>query len=97
MNKPLIIDVLRKEVFMARRDEQSRNWLTAMLLSIFLGCLGIDRIYLGYTTLGILKLVTVGGFGFWYVIDLVLIATNRLPDAQGRYLKDQKTRRKKKR
>ncbi len=82
---------------MARKVEQPRNWLTALLLSVFLGCLGIDRIYLGYTTLGILKLVTVGGFGFWYVIDLLLIATNRLPDAQGRQLKDQNTRKKKKR
>jgi len=80
---------------MARKVKQSRNWLTALLLSVFLGGLGIDRIYLGYTTLGILKLITVGGFGFWYMIDLLLIATNRLPDAQGRYLKDQKTRKKK--
>ena len=46
---------------------------TAIILSIFLGWLGVDRFYLGYAGLGILKLLTCGGWGVWWVIDIILI------------------------
>jgi TM2 domain-containing membrane protein YozV len=59
---------------------------TAILLSLFLGVLGVDRFYLGYTMLGILKLITVGGFGLWALIDLVRIITGSLTDAEGNEL-----------
>ena len=36
----------------------NKDWLTAVLLSLFVGWLGIDRFYLGYTGLGIVKLLT---------------------------------------
>ena len=64
-----------------------KDWTTALLLSIFTGFLGIDRFYLGYTGLGILKLVTLGGCGVWKLVDIILIAMNKLPDAQGRPLR----------
>lgn len=64
-----------------------KEWLTTVLLSLIVGWLGIDRFYLGYTTLGILKLVTLGGCGIWAIIDLILIVMNNLPDAQGRPLR----------
>ena len=65
---------------------EPRKWIVAVLLSFFLGGFGVDRFYLGYTGLGILKLVTLGGCGFWALIDFILIALNKLPDAEGQPL-----------
>ena len=60
-----------------------KSKIVALILSIFHGELGIDRFYLGYIGLGILKLITFGGFGIWYFIDIILIATGKLKPKDG--------------
>ncbi len=63
-----------------------KSFLVAVLLSVLVGGLGIDRFYLGYVGLGVLKLLTLGGCGVWTIIDIILIVTGNLPDAEGKKL-----------
>jgi TM2 domain-containing membrane protein YozV len=63
-----------------------RSFIVALLLSILVGSLGVDRFYLGYIGLGVLKLITFGGCGIWWLIDLILIATGSMTDADGQPL-----------
>lgn len=45
----------------------------SLLLSIFLGGLGVDRFYIGNVGAGIGKLLTAGGLGVWWLIDIFCI------------------------
>lgn len=56
---------------------------TALILSALLGGLGVDRFYLGYTGIGVLKLLTGGLFGVLWIIDIINIATGKLGPADG--------------
>ena len=64
-----------------------KSQVTALLLVIFLGGLGIHRFYLGYTWQGIVQLLTLGGLGIWTLIDLVRIITGDLKPKDGEYTK----------
>lgn len=53
---------------------QFKNPTTVLLLSIFLGCYGIDRFFINNTGIGVGKLLTCGGLGVWAIIDWFLIS-----------------------
>lgn len=63
--------------------ENEKEWLIVLLLCAFLGTLGVHRFYTGHTLIGILQLVTLGGCGIWWIIDIIIIATGSYKDAQG--------------
>lgn len=52
--------------------EGSKSFIVALLLGFFLGMFGADRFYLGKNRSAFLKLVTLGGFGYWMVADLLM-------------------------
>jgi TM2 domain-containing membrane protein YozV len=51
------------------------NWVLLLVMSIIFGWLGVDRFMMGKVGTGILKLITLGGLGAWWLVDLILIAT----------------------
>ena len=51
-----------------------KNTTTALILSIFLGTLGVDRFYIGHIGLGVAKLLLAWlTFGIWTIVDWFLI------------------------
>lgn len=66
--------------------------LMAGLLQIFLGSFGVGRFYLGYTGLDIAQIavtwLTCGLGAIWPLIDGIMMLTGKVPDAQGRPLRD---------
>lgn len=67
----------------AKASSSDKSWATAFWCSVFLGFLGVDRFYLGYGVIGLIKLFTFGGLGLFWLLDIALLLLNRLPDAEG--------------
>lgn len=68
------------------QQQPQKSLSTAILLSAFVGVLGVDRFYLGHIGLGIAKLLTFGGCYIWALIDFILITIRRVNDSEGRPL-----------
>lgn len=73
----------KKQVQEGDHTMSSKSKQTALFFSSFTGVLGVDRFYLGYTALGIFKLLTAGGVGIWALIDFIRIGVDSLRPADG--------------
>ena len=56
-------------------EKRNVPWILTLVMSILFGGLGVDRFIMGPVVLGFLKLITAGGLGIWWIIDIILIAT----------------------
>jgi len=69
-------EIKKKEINQTIQNQKREvNWVLTLIMSILFGSVGVDRFIMGHVGLGILKLVTLGGCGVWWLIDLILIAT----------------------
>lgn len=73
-----------KLIEVVKNEPRQRHFLAAFFLSFMWGTFGVDRMYMGFWGLGILKLITLGGFGIWVIVDLILIMGGYMRDKQGR-------------
>ncbi|MFF3224322.1 NINE protein [Nocardia suismassiliense] len=66
--------------------------LVAGLLQIFLGAFGVGRFYTGYTGIAIAQIavfwLTCGIGAIWTIIDGILMLTGKVPDSEGRPLRE---------
>lgn len=76
----------------SQASDSDRSWSRAMTLSVLLGIFGADRFYLGFGVLGLLKLCTIGGAGWWWLFDVVWLLIGRMKDADGRFVRSPVTR-----
>ena len=60
-----------------------KSGIVVLLLFLFLGGLGVHRFYVGKIGTGILFVLTLGGFGVWAIIDLIMIVLGKFTDSQG--------------
>ena len=70
-----------------KTTEGGKSQVVALILSIFVGTLGIHRFYLGYIWQGVVQLLTAGGCGIWTLIDIIRIITGDLKPKDGEYEK----------
>ena len=63
-----------------------KSWVITLLLCMFCGGVAAHRFYTGYIGLGILQMITFGGLGIWWLIDLIMILCRSYKTAKGDYL-----------
>jgi len=68
-----IISGLSESQFQYVLSQEYRDPTSMLLISLIGGPLGIDRFVLNDTVLGVIKLITCGGFMVWTIIDWFLI------------------------
>jgi len=68
------------------RLDRPKRFVDVLLISYFLGAMGIHRFYTGYIGIGVAQLLTFGGCGLWSFIDFISICFGLYKDSEGRPL-----------
>lgn len=80
-------EMSQSQVWYEKLVGSGKSQVTALLLVLLVGGIGIHRFYLGYTGIGIIQLLTFGACGIWSLIDCIRIITGDLGPKSGRYSK----------
>tara|TARA_B100000902_G_C27136701_1_gene826436 strand:+ start:38 stop:259 length:222 start_codon:yes stop_codon:yes gene_type:complete len=67
-------------------ESSEKKILPAFMMCFFVGFLGIHRFYVGKTGSGIAQILTLGGLGFWVLIDWIMIMCGSFKDSEGKPL-----------
>lgn len=81
-----LVDKVRKKMEVLNGPKSPKSFLATLLFCIFLGTFGVHRFYVNKIGTGILMLLTAGGLGIWWLIDLILIVSMRFRDKQERLI-----------
>lgn len=65
------------------QEISDKSGLACLLFLLLLGPWGIHRFYVGKIGTGFLFLITLGGLGLWWLIDLILICAGGFTDDNG--------------
>lgn len=79
------LKIVTSKSFQKKSASEGKSQLIALVLCFLVGVIGIHRFYLGYTTAGVIQLLTGGGCGVWTLIDLIRIITGDLKPKGGEY------------
>ena len=63
--------------------ESNKDYTLTLIFSWLLGWLGIHRFYTGYIGIGIIQLLTAGGFGIWWIIDFISVCFDKYKTSDG--------------
>ena len=91
LNNLLRDRVITQEEFDSQKEKlldsstktSSIDWLALFLLTFFVGVLGVHRFYVGKIGTGVLMLITLGGLGIWFLVDLLLVVTGQFTNKDG--------------
>lgn len=70
---PLSVDPVAMQRATLQYEDEKKNTGVTWVLWLFLGALGGHRFYLGDKAQGFFMLITLGGLGFWVLIDAFFI------------------------
>ena len=68
-----VIKEMNDQELLALSGTDFKDPTVSLVLSIIVGQLGIDRFYIGDIGAGVGKLLTLGGFGIWWIVDMFTI------------------------